>query len=306
MRQILFSLTLASLLCISSGAEWCYLSQVTCESSSCKGPKEWNKVHPDCAGDNQSPINIITKRTLRNNDLMTFTFTDYDKQTIALMKNNGHSVQVSLPTGKKISGGNLTTYKALQFHLHWGTDGGPGSEHTIDGEQFPMELHIVHIKDTHSSLDQAVKEKDGIAVLGFFYQESPEENKNYTKLIDALDKITDMGLNTTLQGLRLDELIPAPENLTKYYRYEGSLTTPDCSEAVVWTVFENPIPLSKEQILAFTKLNFKDMKSMVDTFRPVQKLNNRIVYRSGSNVVVASMALLAASLLSTVGVSWLH
>ncbi|MBN3308353.1 CAH4 anhydrase, partial [Amia calva] len=270
------------------------------------GPKEWNKVHPDCAGDNQSPINIITKRTLRNNDLMTFTFTDYDKQTIALMKNNGHSVQVSLPTGKKISGGNLTTYKALQFHLHWGTDGGPGSEHTIDGEQFPMELHIVHIKDTHSSLDQAVKEKDGIAVLGFFYQESPEENKNYTKLIDALDKITDTGLNTTLQGLRLDELIPAPENLTKYYRYEGSLTTPDCSEAVVWTVFENPIPLSKEQILAFTKLNFKDMKSMVDTFRPVQKLNNRIVYRSGSNVVVASMALLAASLLSTVGVSWLH
>lgn len=50
-------------------------------------------------------------------------------------------VQLDLPQTIKIEGGNLSTsYKALQLHLHWGKDGGPGSEHTIDGEQFPMEV----------------------------------------------------------------------------------------------------------------------------------------------------------------------
>lgn len=50
-------------------------------------------------------------------------------------------VQLDLPVGMRIKGGNLTTpYKAVQLHLHWGKDGGPGSEHTIDGEQFPMEV----------------------------------------------------------------------------------------------------------------------------------------------------------------------
>lgn len=48
---------------------------------------------------------------------------------------------MNVPDSIKISGGNLpTTYKALQLHFHWGKDGGPGSEHTIDGEQFPLEV----------------------------------------------------------------------------------------------------------------------------------------------------------------------
>lgn len=51
------------------------------------------------------------------------------------------SVQVNIPVTATVSEGNLEdTYKAVQFHLHWGTDGGPGSEHTVDGEQYPMEV----------------------------------------------------------------------------------------------------------------------------------------------------------------------
>ena len=51
------------------------------------------------------------------------------------------AVTVSVPHMATVSGGDLkTTYKAVQFHFHWGEDGGPGSEHTIDGEQYPMEV----------------------------------------------------------------------------------------------------------------------------------------------------------------------
>lgn len=52
-----------------------------------------------------------------------------------------NQVQVGLPLLSTITGGNLSVaYKAVQFHLHWGNKGGPGSEHTIDGEQYPMEV----------------------------------------------------------------------------------------------------------------------------------------------------------------------
>uniref|UniRef100_A0A669B260 Carbonic anhydrase 4 n=1 Tax=Oreochromis niloticus TaxID=8128 RepID=A0A669B260_ORENI len=73
----------------------------------------------------------------------------------------------------QIKGGNLDDeYKAIQFHLHWGKDGGRGSEHTIDGENalFHLQMHIVHIKEEYDSLAEASKDSTGVAVLGFFFQ----------------------------------------------------------------------------------------------------------------------------------------
>lgn len=58
-----------------------------------------------------------------------------------------------------------------------------------------------------------------------------------------------------LSGVSLEMFIPSKENLTKYFRYIGSLTTPDCAEAVVWSLFEIPIPLSKKQVIIFTTLH---------------------------------------------------
>lgn len=54
--------------------------------------------------------------------------------------------------------------------------------------------------------------------------------------------------STSLQPISLAQLIPQEQNLTSYYRYKGSLTTPGCTESVIWTLFENPIPLSMEQV----------------------------------------------------------
>lgn len=60
-----------------------------------------------------------------------------------------------------------------------------------------------------------------------------------------------LGTNVTLGDISLDMLIPSHDKLEKYYRYQGSLTTPACSEAVVWTIFEEPIPLSREQVVYY-------------------------------------------------------
>ncbi|XP_055797523.1 carbonic anhydrase 4-like isoform X2 [Salvelinus fontinalis] len=283
--------------------DWCYQSQHTCDTP-CNGPEKWEHVNRVCAGENQSPINIVHRKTVPDKRLTPFQFKQYQDSFQGSIKNNGHSVQVSVPHDAYVIGGDLEMpYKAVQFHLHWGKKGGPGSEHTIDGEQYPMELHIVHMKQQHSNLGDALKDPSGVAVLGFFYEESLSENRKYDPIVKALQSIRTTHAQATLSAVSLEQLIPPQQNLTNYYRYKGSLTTPNCTESVVWTVFEKPIPLSKNQLLKFSELQFKDGKDMVDTFRPVQPLNRRVVYRSGGAVVLASVALLVASVAMATGLS---
>ncbi|XP_073717294.1 carbonic anhydrase 4-like isoform X1 [Misgurnus anguillicaudatus] len=295
MKCLISLYLLTSILHLSSSANWCYQTQVSC-GGHCKGPELWKDVNRDCGNNRQSPINIVTKKTKLDERLTPLKFNGYETKFDSIIKNTGHSVQVDIPNTLTVSGGNLgDTYKAVQFHLHWGTKGGPGSEHTIDGEQYPMELHIVHIKQRYNKIEDALKDPSDIAVLGFFYEVSNSANKGYDQLIDALKKIQNTNGNMTLRKISLSQFILSEEKMTNYYRYDGSLTTPGCNEVVVWTVFENPIPISKEQLEKFSSLKFHDGKTMELTFRPVQSRNGRVVYRSSGQVVVASALLLFTS-----------
>ncbi|XP_010773959.1 carbonic anhydrase 4-like [Notothenia coriiceps] len=303
MQQLILPALLASCWTLCSGADWCYQSQFSCDHP-CNGPEKWNHANSNCEGKQQSPINIVTRKTLKDERLTPFKFDNYQQIFRGTIKNNGHSVQVGVPHLSTVSGGGLpTSYKAVQFHLHWGNNGGPGSEHTIDGEQYPMELHIVHMKHHYIDLTTALSDPEGVAVLGFFYEKSNRANRKYEPIINALRSIKNANGNTSLLPVSLAQLIPAEQNLTSYYRYKGSLTTPGCTEAVVWTLFESPIPLSMEQLRAFSELKFHDGNSMVETFRPVQPLNGRQVFRSGGAVILASSALLMATIATALGLS---
>ncbi|XP_028322534.1 carbonic anhydrase 4a [Gouania willdenowi] len=304
MKLILSVIWLASLwsLC-TGGGDWCYPSQFTCNHQ-CNVPEKWDHANRDCAGKYQSPINIVTRKTLKDDLLTPFEFKNYQQIFRSSIKNNGHSVQVNIPHLSTISGGGLfTSYKAVQLHLHWGNNGGPGSEHTIDGEQFPMEMHIVHMKSHYSDLTTALRDPEGIAVLGFFYERSNSANRKYDPVISALRSIKATNGNTSMPPLSLAQLILSERNMTSYYRYKGSLTTPGCTESVVWTVFEKPIPLSQDQLSAFSEVQFNDGKHMIGNFRPVQPLNGRQVFRSGSTVMMSSFSLLLAMVAMAMGLS---
>ncbi|XP_008288765.1 carbonic anhydrase 4a [Stegastes partitus] len=303
-QLILLCALLASFWTTCTGAgDWCYQSQFACEHP-CNAPEKWDHSFKDCAGTRQSPINIVTRKTLKDERLTPIQFKNYQQIFRSNIKNNGHSVQVGIPHLSTISGGGLEgTYKAVQFHLHWGKNGGPGSEHTIDGEQYPMELHIVHMKSHYIDLTTALRDPEGIAVLGFLYEKSSSSNKKYEPIISSLRSIKSTNGNTSLPAISLAQLVPSEQNMTSYYRYKGSLTTPGCAEAVVWTVFEKPIPLSMDQLRAFSELQFHDGKQMTGNFRPVQPLNGRQVFRSGGAVILASSALLLAAIATALGLS---
>ncbi|XP_072209607.1 carbonic anhydrase 4 [Excalfactoria chinensis] len=286
------------------GHHWCYLSQKN-EQPTCEDPRQWHKVDAKCKGSKQSPINIVTKNVIYDKSLTPLHFEGYDVKGSSKWKieNNGHTVKVTLSTSPKISGGGLKRkYKAVEFHLHWGIQEEqiylPGSEHSIDGEKEAMELHIVHIREDALDLTDAKNYPDGIAVLAFFVK-IDEENKNYATLISELDNIPQKDTTSQMEALPLSSLLPPVYELTKYYRYEGSLTTPDCHETVIWTVFEKPIQLSLFQISQFSKVHFggKNSTFMSENFRPAQFLNDRYVYWSSASSLLPPVKVLMLALI---------
>ncbi|XP_064022045.1 carbonic anhydrase 4-like isoform X2 [Pogoniulus pusillus] len=286
---VLFSLRILKTEAVVGG-HWCYQSQKY-DQPDCEEPRQWYQVNIACKGNKQSPINIVTKNVIYDKNLKPLNFEGYDVKGSSKwnIENNGHTVKVELSTSPKIGGGGLRRkYKAVEFHLHWGIEGVaqylPGSEHSIDGEKQAMELHIVHIREDVADVTEAKKHADGVAVLAFFVK-IEEENRNYATLIKQLENVKYKGETAQMEPLPLSSLLPPEEELGRYYRYEGSLTTPDCYEGVTWTVFEKPIELGIAQISQFSTLHFdgKNSTLMVENFRPAQFLNKRKVYWSSAS-----------------------
>ncbi|XP_063029856.1 carbonic anhydrase 4 [Melospiza melodia melodia] len=288
---------------------WCYQSQ-KCEQPQCEGPAQWHQSYKDCTGDRQSPVNIVTRNVVYEKSLKALSFEGYDVKGSAQwdVQNNGHTVKVALDSSPKIGGGGLERkYKAVEFHFHWGVLAeqqvlSPGSEHSIDGEKYPMEFHIVHIREDASDVSEAKKGPDGLAVLAFFV-EAGKENKNYETLLSKLKNIESKGGSAKVDPLPLSSLLPPEEDLERYYRYRGSLTTPDCYQGVIWTIFETPVQLSLKQLSQFAALHFdgKNSTPMMENFRPAQPLNGREVLWSGTSMALpgAQLLLLALALACT-------
>ncbi|NWZ50221.1 CAH15 anhydrase, partial [Haliaeetus albicilla] len=226
-----------------------------CPCSSSAGPSHWKELKATCGGDKQSPVNIDRRRLQRDSGLGDILFEGYDQAPPGKWRlaNNGHTGALASELASEhitISGGGLPSrYRALQLHFHWGSPAGNGSEHTLDGRQLPMELHIVHINVKYRTLAEAKGHPNGLAVLGFFFQVSETPNANYNTIVAGLRNVSQAGDSVDLAStFRLSTLLPHAGQLSGYYRYQGSLTTPDCSEVVVWTVFEEPVEIGREQV----------------------------------------------------------
>lgn len=253
------------------GASWTYSGQ--------HGPRHWGTMFRTCAGNRQSPINIETAN-VKTEFWKPLRFKNYDDPPTRMrVKNNGHSAQVEIDAAsapRVTDGGLKGDYIFAQFHFHWGADSALGSEHTIDGVRYPMELHLVHYNGAYGSLAEAIKRQDGLAVLGVMLEVSETDNPALTPLTNALLNITESGM---FSGVSATYPLRAflPNNVDKFYRYEGSLTTPTCNEVVTWTVFAHAIPISEKQLRNFRAMMNDHHEPLVNNFRPPQPLNNRKV-----------------------------
>ncbi len=164
--------------------------------------------------------------------------------------NNGHTVQVNLPAGSKLAVGDQS-YELLQFHFH------TPSEETIHGKHYPMVAHFVH-KNANGQL----------GVVGVLIK----PGKKNLALSPVFEHLPREGEKVTVDELNLDLSHIMPAQLG-YFSFEGSLTTPPCSEGVNWMVLKEPIELSPEQIKAF-------VKTVRFNARPIQPAHDRVIKES--------------------------
>ncbi|XP_055134199.2 carbonic anhydrase 12 isoform X3 [Symphalangus syndactylus] len=204
-------------------------------------------------------------------------------------------VKLNLPSDMHIQG-LQSRYSATQLHLHWGNPNDPhGSEHTISGQHFAAELHIVHYNsDLYPDASTASNKSEGLAVLAVLI-EMGSFNPSYDKIFSHLQHVKYKGQEAFILGFNIEELLP--ERTAEYYRYRGSLTTPPCNPTVLWTVFRNPVQISQEQLLALetalycTHMDDPSPREMINNFRQVQKFDERLVYTSFSQGIILSLAL---------------
>ncbi|CAF1411882.1 unnamed protein product [Adineta ricciae] len=236
-------------------------------------PSEWQKHFPSAAGLCQSPIDINTHRTIARH-YPPFVFSDkYHSNELFKLINSGFQVTATLAEhtyGQSekdlwfIGSGLPGRFYFVNFHLHWGRNDRHGSEHEIDGHRYPAEAHVVF--KNHESDQIAV-----FAYLFFVTNQTQKGNKEWEKYCDAASQLTT--INDTIQCMfNLSQLMQANER--QFYRYTGSLTTPPCTEGVVWTIFTSKIAIKEESL---NKLRQNVMRKV---YRPVQPLNDRIVFRN--------------------------
>ncbi|GJQ71107.1 hypothetical protein Trydic_g1012 [Trypoxylus dichotomus] len=168
-----------------------------------------------------------------------------------------------------IVGGPLRfSYEFEQVHFHWGKTDDVGSEHTIDGQHYPLEMHAVHIKENHT-LEEALEDPDGIAVIAYMANQTERKNE----AIRHLDEVQTNIANTKSDGTyELPTPFPINEVLVPfdrdYYYYDGSLTTSPYTENVTWIIAPSNINITKLQITNFRK--FRESNC-----RQTQELNAR-------------------------------
>ena len=208
----------------------------------------------------QSPVDLKRSTSLPI-WLPALKFSHYDTVIPTMMlTNTGATAMLSIPSNyptsrlPSINRGGLffNKYTFAQLHLHWGNSSlFGGSEHLIKSKRFAAEMHFVHYHDKYGSFTEALKYPNGVAVLAVLLDVKIFDNMSFEKIVNKLSDVTLANTTTYLSSpLRLSEFLPW--NTKLFYRYYGSLTTPNYDEVVTWTVFETPLAVSERQV-SFTK-----------------------------------------------------
>uniref|UniRef100_A0A8C3GNR2 Receptor-type tyrosine-protein phosphatase gamma n=1 Tax=Cairina moschata TaxID=8855 RepID=A0A8C3GNR2_CAIMO len=254
------------------------------------GPEHWVTSSEKCGGSHQSPIDIVDHQAHVGDEYQELQLDGFDNESSnkTWMKNTGKTVAILLKDDYFVSGAGLPgRFKAEKVEFHWGqSNGSAGSEHSINGKRFPVEMQIYFYNpDDFDSFGTAVLENRVVGAMAVFFQVSQRDNPALDSIIHGLKGVVHHEKETFLDPFVLRDLLPA--SLGSYYRYAGSLTTPPCSEIVEWIVFRKPVPISYHQLEAFYSIftteqqdHVKSVEYLRNNFRPQQSLNNRKVSKS--------------------------
>ncbi|KAK1230820.1 hypothetical protein PQX77_006092 [Marasmius sp. AFHP31] len=221
------------------------------------GPLVWAGMDPNntaChAGHAQSPIVLNTSTP--------------NAPPVTVMFHSAHEVELeNLGSTLEVVGVNGTAnfqgrdYHLKQFHFH------TPSEHRLNGEYYPLEMHMVHESTTTSATPSSyhslkalhardTRTESSFVVLAVLFELS-ENNTTSEFLSDVtenLHRVKEPGSITQIEHLDLSDLATAIQTRPKYH-YVGSLTTPPCSEGINFVVLKEPLELDVKTYNAMKKI----------------------------------------------------
>jgi len=234
-----------------------------------QGPENWSSLTADnfaCSGKNQSPINLTG---FIESELKPIKFSYQTGGNVII--NNGHTIQVNYEQGSRIELDGQA-FNLLQVHFH------APSENHINGHSYPLEAHFVHASKQGDLAVVAVMYEEGTPKTVLEVHTDEFRDKVVVAVMSPQDKMleklwevmpTAAGTKHELKArVNVDKLLPKHRD---YYRFNGSLTTPPCSEGVRWLVMKEVVTVSKEQINAFEAVLHEPNN------RPLQPINARPV-----------------------------
>lgn len=244
MKNIKHSIVLATILSASFSIQAQVTPPVTNEISA-TAPDAKTKTQQGYAlpgldhGFEQSPINIISSKSKEGKHKITLHY----KDEINKIENLGHTVQLDFQEGSSITADD-TTFVFKQCHFH------TPSEHLIDGQTFPAEMHIVNIMPNEDK-----KATPQYLVIGVLFKEG-KENKFIADFINSIPKEEHETAKLESGRVKLSDLFGNVSKSIKghYYQYRGSLTTPPFTESVRWYITKHIFEASAEQIEAINKI----------------------------------------------------
>ena len=273
--------------------DFCYYNDANC------GPTHWHGICNTGNHKHQSPIDIQVNPSKFQNNYQILDFSqsyDTDFQSF-YVENNGHSIQISLDEddddddeadedGRRNLrfsygvGDNADLYTFSQLHFHWGPSNAEGSEHTINSTSFAMEIHFVHFSAKYDEFEDALEDtsvSDSLSVIGVFVEVRPDcNNIIFEGIVESLKNVSGKPSRKTKVNKPFNLASFLPETMD-FFSYEGSLTTPPCLEAVKWSVVQEPICISNDNLEEFRKVNSLDGHNLVSNHRPTQLLGDREV-----------------------------